>query len=111
MGLLIPYVCNYVINISSQFLFLVSQTGERRKVNVFIFGLDSRGIISISEQTVLFISQKVDVHRIRFVFAVFSSRIMTLSISVNEPKTFYSYLSPVREEYKCNEHVLTLVCF
>jgi hypothetical protein len=59
----------------------------------------------------LFISQKVDVHRIRFVFAVFSSRIMTLSISVNEPKTFYSYLSPVREEYKCNEHVLTLVCF
>jgi len=111
MRLLIPCVCNYVINFLSQFSFLVSQTGERRKVNVFKFGLDARGIISSFEQTVLFISQKADVYRVRFVFAVFSSRIMTLSISGNEPKAFYSYLPPVREEYKFNEHVLTLVCF
>jgi len=91
MRLQIPYVCDYVINLLPQFLLLVSQTGERRKVNVFKFGLDARGIISSSEQTVLFISQKANVHRVRFVFAVFSSRNMTLSISDNEPKTFYSY--------------------
>jgi len=89
----------------------VSKTGERRKVNVFEFGLDARGIISSSEQTVLFISQKADVHRFHFVLAVFSSRLIILSVSGNEPKTVYSYLPPIREEYKCNEHVPNLVRF
>jgi len=79
-----PYVCDYVINFLSQCLCLVSHTGERRKVNIFKFGLDARGVISSSEQTVLFISQKAEVHRVRFVFAVFSSRIMTHSTSGNE---------------------------
>jgi hypothetical protein len=90
---------------------LVSQTCERRKVNVFIFGLDARGIISSSEQTVQFILQKVDMHSVRFVFAVFSSKIMTLSPSGNGPKIFYSYLPPVSEEYKRNELALNLVFF
>jgi hypothetical protein len=59
----------------------VLQSRERRKAHVFEFGLDARVVISISQQTKLFNSQKVHLHTIPFVFGIFASKIMTISLS------------------------------